>query len=735
MLSSLAHFVVRRSRSVLALALIVVVISGALAVGVFSRLGTAGYDDPTSASSQAQRLVNQNFGGQPDLVFLVHSRHGTVDDATVKTSGAALTRKLGQEPDLSGITSYFTTPAPSLRSRDGRDALVLAHVKGPDKGIDERTGEILDRYNRSTDGVTSVLIGGPRGLDLGRQTTKDVALAESIAVPVTLALLLLIFGSAVAALLPLAVALFAMITTMAELFILTQFTDVSVFAINLITALGLGLGVDYALLLVSRYREELAGGADTATAVVTTVTTAGRTIVFSGFTVLAALASLLVFPPYFIKSFAYSGIAVVVFAVVAALVVLPALLVVLGHRINAGTLPWRKRAPRVQGASVWGRMAAVVLSRPVMIGLPVLLALLAVASPLMKLQVSNPDDRVLPTAAPAHQVGDSLRQDFDGDTSDALDIVVVGTVGATELDRYATRLSAVTGIVEVITADGTWAKGARTGSDPAPARVGPGQQRITAIIAPDPASDAAKSIVDQARSLPDPAGASALVGGPTALLMDGTSAVTDHLGTAAAIVLIITLIMLFLLTGSIVHPIRAVVSNLVTLAATMGIAVWVFQFGHGSSVLGFTATPLNTAILLLTVCIAFGLSMDYEVFLMSRIVEARERGQGSAEAVVTGIANTGRIITSCAILLAVSFFCFVTGQVGMIQLLGLATGLAILIDATLVRAVLVPAFMGLAGEKAWYAPKFLTRVHSRLGISEGGPAPVAVPVPVGASES
>jgi RND superfamily putative drug exporter len=733
MLNSLAHFVVRRSRSVLALALIVVVISGALAVGVFSRLGTAGFDDPSSASSQAQSLVNQNFGGRPDLVFLVHSKNGTVDDTAVKTSGKALTERLEHEPALSGITSYFTTPAPSLRSRDGTDALVLAHVTGPDKGIDERTGEILDRYNESTDGVTSVLIGGARGLDLGRQTTKDVALAESIAVPVTLALLLIIFGSAVAALLPLAVALFAMVTTMAELYVITQFTDVSVFAINLITALGLGLGVDYALLLVSRYREELAGGADAETAVVTTLTTAGRTIVFSGITVIAALAALLAFPPYFIKSFAYAGIAVVVFAVLAALVVLPALLVVLGHRINAGTLPWRKRAVPTQGSSTWGRIAGVVLSRPVMIGLPVLLVLLAVASPLISLQVGNPDDRVLPTSAPAHQVGDSLRQDFDGDTSDALDIVVVGTPDAAGLDQYATRLSTLTGIGQVNTATGTWTKGARSSSDAAPAQLGPGQQRIIAVITPDPASAAAKTIVGQARELSAPAGTTALVGGPTALLIDGTTAVTDHLVTAAAIVLITTLIMLFLLTGSIVHPIRAVISNLITLAATMGIAVWVFQFGHGDSLLGFTGAPLNTAILLLTVCIAFGLSMDYEVFLMSRITEARNLGQDSSSAVITGISRTGRIITSCAILLAVSFFCFVTGQVSMIQLLGLATGLAILIDATLVRAVLVPAFMGLAGEHAWYAPKFLTRVHARLGISESESAPPPVAVPVTAS--
>jgi RND superfamily putative drug exporter len=361
-----------------------------------------------------------------------------------------------------------------------------------------------------------------------------------------------------------------------------------------------------------------------------------------------------------------------------------------------------------------------------------IVVLMAVAAPLMKLQAGNPDDRGLPTSAPAHRVGDTLRQGFDGDTSDALDIIVVGTPEAAGLDAYVARLSALTGIVQVNTAEGIWAKGARTGSDRSSALIGPRQQRVTAIINPDPGSAAAKTIVQQARTLPAPAGSTVLVGGPTALLIDATAAVTDHLMVAVTIILIITVLMLFLLTGSIVHPVRAVISNLITLASTMGIAVWVFQFGHGNSVLGFTAAPLSTSILLLTACIAFGLSMDYEVFLMSRIAEARENGQNSAEAVVTGIGKTGRIITSCAILLAVSFFTFVTGQVSMIQLFGLATGLAILIDATLVRAILVPAFMGVIGEHAWYAPKFLTRVHSRLGISESGPAiaPVAVPVPV-----
>ena len=722
MLSSLARLVTHRSRTVLALCLVAVVLAAVAAVGVFARLGTAGYDDPSSDSAQAQALLNQHFGGQPDLVFLVHADSGTVDDTAAKASGVALTRELTAEPSLSGISSSFTAPpgtADPMKSEDGGDALILAHVSGPQTGIDERTGEILDRYNNRDDGATSILIGGPRGTDLGRQTTKDVALAESIAVPVTLVLLLLVFGSLVAALLPLAVAAFAMTTTSAALFVLTQFTDVSVFAINLITALGLGLGVDYALLLVSRYREELAGGATRPAAIDTTLNTAGRTILFSGVTVIAALAALLAFPPYFLKSFAYAGIGVVVLSVIAALVLLPALLALLGDRVNAGSLPGRER--RANQASrpdtFWARLVTRVMSRPVLIGLPVLVILLAVATPLLHLGVGNPDDRVLPASAPAHRVGDALRHDFVTDPSSALDIVVPESAG---LDAYASRLSALPGVATVTTSTTTFTAGQQTDRIDRPDLAADGFQRITAVITVDPVSAEAKKIVTAARALPQ--APDALISGPTAQLIDNTHAVTDHFPLAGGIVLATTLLMLFLLTGSVVHPVRAVLSNAVTLATTMGIAVWVFQDGHLAGPLGFTPDPLSLSILVLTGCVAFGLSMDYEVFLMSRIKEARDHGQDARTAVVTGVSRTGRIITSCAALLAVSFFAFVTGNVSMIQLLGLSTGLAILIDATIVRAVLVPAFLSLAGEKAWYAPKFLKRLHERVGISEGGPA-------------
>ena len=354
MISFLSHRLVRFAWPVLVLSVLATVIAGVFGLTVFANLGTQGYDNPASGSSQAAKLVDQKFGGSPDLVFLVHARGGDVDAPDAEASGQALTHKLQQNPSLTSVTSYFQTRAPTLRSSKGADALVLAQLKGSQEEQDTEAAAVLDEYNDAGDGVTSVLVGGPSGIDLGRQTTADVALAEAIAIPLVLILLVLVFGSAVAALLPMIVAIVSILGSFAILNGLTQFTDVSIFAINLVTALGLGLGVDYALLFVSRYREELRAGADPRDGVVTTLLTAGRTIAFSAVTVLAALSAMLVFPPYFLKSFAYAGIAVVAVAAVAALVVLPALLVVLGHRDNSGRLPWlgrqRPRVPPVGGS-------------------------------------------------------------------------------------------------------------------------------------------------------------------------------------------------------------------------------------------------------------------------------------------------------------------------------------------------------------------------------------------------
>ena len=517
---------------------------------------------------------------------------------------------------------------------------------------------------------------------------------------------MLAFGSVVAALLPLSVGLLAILATFAELDLLTRVTSVSIFAINLTTALGLGLGIDYALLMVSRFREELAGGISVEDAVVRTVATAGRTIAFSALTVAAALSAMLVFPVYFLRSFAYAGVAVTLFAALSALLVLPALLALLGHRVNAGRIPFVKAVE----APFWGRVASGVMRRPAFAALPVIAVLLFMAVPLLHVNFGTPDDRALPTSNASHQVGDALRTDFATQPG-VIDVLIRPSISAGALASYAQQLSALPGVQQVGSAAAS------------------GIQRLTLSTGFDSASSAAQQLVDRVRSAPTPSGAHVLVGGDTAILIDGKQAIGSRLPLAGAIIAITTFILLFLFTGSIVHPIRALLGNILTLGGTVGAMVWIFQFGHLSGVLGFTPTPTSTAMPVLLFCIAFGLSMDYEVFLMSRIKELHDHGASNADAVTGGLARTGRIVSTAAALLAVSFFAFATSHVSFIQLFGLGTGLAILIDATLVRGILVPAFMRVLGENSWYAPPLLRRLHNRIGLDDSSTPPITITLP------
>jgi RND superfamily putative drug exporter len=697
----LGVFLVARARLILVVSLIGVAVAAVLGAGSFGRLLSEGFDDPSAGATKAATLLDQKFGGEPNIIFLVHARSGTVDSAAVTADGKRLTQALTADRRLTGVTSYFTAKPATLRSKDGADALILARV-GDAEGV-------LKDYAHVDTAAATLRIGGDKGTDVGAQVGKDLAVAEAIAVPITLILLVIAFGCLTAALLPLAVALIAILGTFAELFLLTHVTDISIFAINLTTAAGLGLGIDYALLMVSRFREELASGAEVADAVVRTVATAGRTIAFSALTVAAALSAMLVFPVYFLKSFAYAGVGVTFFAALGALVVLPAVFAVLGHRVNSGRVPGIS-AVRSPEAPFWGRLASGVMRRPVLAAAPVIAALLVMASPLLHVNFGTPDERVLPKSTATHQVGDVLRADF-GVKPNVIDVLVSPPPSAGVLADYTRDLAALPGVVGVksATADGT--------------------ARISLSSTLDSASGAAQKLVRQVRALPTPADSTVYVGGVTARLIDAKHAISSHLWLAGLIIVVTTLVLLFLFTGSIVQPIRALVGNALTLGATLGTMVWIFQDGHLSSALGFTAAPINTSMPVLLFCIAFGLSMDYEVFLISRVKELHDAGMPTHDAVVHGLARTGRIVSTAAALLAVSFFAFGTSNVSFIQFFGLGTGLAILLDATLVRGVLVPASFRLFGEKSWYAPGPLRRVHNRFGISEGEPAqPVAVTV-------
>jgi RND superfamily putative drug exporter len=710
-------FVVRRARAVLLVSVVLLVGAVVVGIGAFGKLQTDGaFQDPAADSTTAQRLLDEHFGGADSVVLLVHARSGTVDDPAVSAAGVDAARRLAAEPGAAGVVSYWQAHDPGLRSADGRYALVV----GSERTGHELGSGALAKLAGSGSGW-SVTVGGGAAVsaDVTAQVGKSLAVAEAVAVPIILVLLFLAFGSAVAALLPLAIGTVAITGTFAELSVLGSVTHVAVYAINLTTALGMSLAIDYALLMVSRYREELARGADPERAVTTAVATAGRTIVFSGTTVVAALAVLLIFPLYFLRSFAYAGIGVVLISMASAVLLLPALLVVLGRRVNAGRLPWAKGGPPSTAAPLWGRVAGLVMRRPLLTALPVVAVLLVLASPLLHVSFGTPDDRVLRTDTSSRSVGDVLRKDFPGSTANAVDVVTEGPVGPADLRTFAASLSALPDAVRVQTAAGTFAHGRQVSAAGNPGLAGRGGARLSVATAADPRSAAAKRLVHQARDLAAPAGVRAHVGGQTAQLVDTEHAIGSRLPLAGLLVVLTTFVVLFLFTGSLLQPVRSLLLNVLTLSATAGLMVWIFQSGHLSGWLDFAPLPLDTSMLVLLFCIAFGLSMDYEVIVLSRIKELHDRGADNRTAVTEGLANSGRIVTTAAALIAVSFLAFGTSTVSFLQLFGVGAGFAVLVDATLVRVVLVPACQAALGRAAWYAPPAMRRLYARIGVVEG----------------
>ena len=762
MLERLAGSLLRRRVLVLVVAVAVVGLAGVLGAGVVSKLRSGGFEDPAASSTRAEDALRDTFHtGEPNLVLLVTADHGTVDQAGLANGGLELTRRLSAERDVSEVQSYWTTKAAPLRSVDGRQALVLARIAGDDDASQKRAEQLATDFDRDQGGMR-VQVGGQARVfgEVSDQVERDLARAEMIAVPITLVLLVVVFSSAVAGALPLAVGGFAIVGTLLVLRLLAGLTDVSVYALNLTTALGLGLAIDYSMFIVSRYREELRAGREPPDALVTTMRTAGRTVLFSAATVAVALVALLVFPLYFLRSFGYAGIAVVALAAVGALVVLPALLAVLGRRIDSLRLPFgRRRAARRAaaraaagpgagaagtGSGAWHRIAMAVMRRPVPIALGVVAVLLVLGAPFLGVRFGLPDDRVLPASASSRQVADAIRNDFTARDASALQVVATDAgapaTRAAEIDRYAASLSGLAGVARVDAMTGSYAGGhklqatggrattgaaARASAAQAADRfVAGGATWLRVVPTVEAYSSAGENLVERVRALPAPFGVE--VGGPSAQLVDTKAAISDRLPMAVAVIAGATLLLLFLMTGSLVIPIKALILNLLSLSAVYGAMVFVFQDGHLSGLLGFTSTgTIDTSMPVLLSCIAFGLSMDYEVFLLSRIKEEYDRSGDTISSVATGLERSGRIVTTLAALLAIVFIAFATSQVTFLKLFGIGSALAIVVDATLIRALLVPAFMRLAGRANWWAPRPLRLLHDRIGLREDVPRRVA----------
>jgi RND superfamily putative drug exporter len=702
MLRRLATAIVARPRAVLAVTVLFLVLAGVFGAGAADRLKAGGFDDPGSESAAAARVLDERFGDSANLVLEVTARGGDIDGADVAASVQRLTRRLAQEPSVTVICSYWAGQSEALRSRDARSGLVLVRVGG-DEETAARHAKRIARDLPAEDSAVQVRAGGPLGLadEIDTRVHDDLVLAEAIALPVTLMLLVLVFGGVVAALVPLVMGVASILTTTLLLLGLSYITDVSVHALTVATAFGLGLAIDFGLLMVSRFREERDRGHDERQAVIEAVATAGRTILFSAATVTVALAGMFVFPLYFLRSIGLAAIAVVVVAAIAAVVVLPALLTLAGPRIDSLSLT-RRRSQVSADSPFWRRTAAAVMRRPVRTALPVLALLLVLAVPLFHAAFGPADERALPADSPARQLTTDLRTRYTADRAGA--ITVVAETGASPVDQID-EISVLPGVKRVDIAGGRHDRGV------------PNAAYLLVHPSDGGQSPAAQALVESIRALPGVAQRPLLVGGPAAVLIDSEQAIVDRLGLALAIVAVAMFVLLFLFTGSIVVPLKALTLNVFVLAAVLGTMVWVFQDGHLASVLGVTPAPLNIPMTVLLCTVVFGLSVDYEIFLLGRIKEARDRGASTAQATVAGLGRIGRIVTSAAAVLTVTLFSFSTGLPFM-KMFGIGTGLAILIDATLIRAVLVPAIMQLAGECNWWAPRPLRRLHAWIGLGD-----------------
>lgn len=746
MLRRLAGLAIHAPRRILIGVALVVVVAGIFGGSVASHLSAGGYADPNAPSARANAtLANRFHAGDPNLILTVTPTAGTADSAVSRAAGARLVAALGRESNAGQVASYWTAPAPlaaGLRSDDGRTGLVTARIAGDDDTAPKRASAILDRLLAHHDAGVTVKAGGIAVAyhQVTEQTSRDLEIAEAVALPLTLIVLIWVFGSLVAALLPLAVGMVSIVGTLAVLRLLTLATPVSIYAMNLTTALGLALAIDYSLFIVSRFREETAAGRPPADAIRRTMATAGRTVLFSALTVALALSALLVFPVYFLRSFAYAGVAVVLLAAATALLVLPVLLFLLGRRVDALDLrvPVRRLfrrpppAPKPVERSFWYRTARLVMRRALPVGLAVTAFLLLLGAPFLHVRFGYPDERVLPAASAmsSRQVGDTLRHDFGANTAGTITIVAPDlSTDRAAVAGYATALSRVHGVTGVTAPTGSYARGHAVappyGRPMTDGRTG----YLVVRTAPDPMSDAGGRLLTTVKAVNPPWPVQ--VTGSAAENADSLHALGARLPLAIGLVAAATFILLFLFTGSVLLPVKALLLNVLSLSATFGAMVWIFQDGHLSWLYGSTVTGwLVPTMPILMFCLSFGTSMDYEVFLLSRIREEwLASGRTTADntrAVALGLGRTGRLVTAAALLMAIVFASLATGQVSFMQLFGTGLMLAVLMDATLLRGVLVPALMRLAGRANWWAPGPLRRWHDRHGLTESdtdGPAP------------
>jgi len=698
MIERLARLTDRRARRIVIFAAVAFALAGVLGGGVAKRLDPFGADDPATESVIAdQRLEHAGFR-ETGVVVLVRGADARSSQGRARIR--AIARGLESDRDVASVSSFLSTGSRDFISREG-DSTYLAVALKPTG--DHARQDAAGRIAHSLAGRPGVTVGGSALAErqVNKQVERDLRTAELYAFPLLFLLSLLFFRSLVAALLPLIVGGLAIVGTFLMLRVASELTSISIFALNVATGLGLGLAIDYSLFIVSRYREEIARTGPGLEAMRRTLATAGRTVLFSSLTVAGALASLLVFPQRFLYSMGIAGFFVALIAGAIALTVLPAVLTLLGRRVDAlapGFLARRAdRDARPAQEGFWYRLAQIVMRFPGRIAAAAATLLIALGLPFLGVQFTAVDAQVLPESASARQVDDTLRADFPPYRDTPVTLAVRG--GAAKAARLAEAAARLPGAAAVRP----------------PRRLADETYAVDVISAAPPLAGRSQQLVRGLRAL----AGDTLVTGTTAHYLDLQHSLGEHLPIALVIVAVLTIAVLFTMTGALILPLKQVLMNGLGLGAMFGILVLVFQDGRLEGLLGYTSQGgLEAPQLLLLFAVVFGLSTDYGVFLLARIKEARDSGYSDSEAVAVGLERTGRIVTAAALLFAVAFGAFLTSQIVITKELGLGTAAAVLIDATIIRALLVPSLMQLLGRWNWWAPAPLRRLHARIGLSE-----------------
>jgi RND superfamily putative drug exporter len=708
---ALARLVIAAPKRVLAATLLLLIVAAALGAPVSKKLSTGGFVDPGADSTKAAQLLIDKFGrGDVSLLVLVRAP-GAVDAPPTRKFVEDLVAQLRSADHVTMVTSPWDVPDPVAAgaiSRDKHLALVVAGIGGGENQSTVYAAELAKRLSGTHDGGIAVSVGGAgiANAEVAEQTRRDLAISEAIALPISFAVLIWVFGGLIAALIPLTIGVFAIVGCTAILRLLAEVTDISAFALNVTAAMGLALAIDYSLLIVSRYREEVGTGAEPEEAIRRTIRTAARTVLYSAVTVGLSLAAMAIFPMPSLRSLAYAGVAVVVLAALASVLVAPAAILVFSKRIAKAHVPGNLTE------NAWYRWTRTVMRRPTIALVATAVPLLVLALPFLDARFGLPDERLLPSTSVARQVGVEMRENFNQDSLNAAEIVVpeAKRLSDNEFRAYVVELSRTPGVTAVVSPDGTYVGGAAVGPATGPAAMRDGSALLTVTTPVAPFTSEYGAVLNRLHAVAPPGGVTVWFGGPDPANRDSLDVIVARLPAVLATIAIVTFALLLALTGSIVIPLKALVLNVLSLSATFGALVWIFQEGNLGG-LGTAPGPLIAVVPVLLFCVAFGLSMDYEVFLISRMrehwVASDQTRAANEEAVALGLASTARVVTAAALIMAISFAALIASQVSMMRITGVGLTLAVLVDAMVIRTVLLPAAMALLGKWNWWAPPLL----------------------------